>query len=295
MQSPDFLYDVAHTDVKAPTILKRRSYDGLSLNSAFFGFYAHAGFCSGLKQIGFRPSVIAGSSSGALIGSLIAAGIDADDIASMILALKKSDFWEGNRLTQLLKPLRHGLRRYSGMLSGAKIRSLLEPYIGGLDLSDFRIPMGVAVSNLTRGIRELRKSGNAIDLILASMTFPILFEIPVIDGDEFLDGGVVDSEPIKEMILDPSIKRIIIHDIENGRPVSDKALLRAFNGSSQIIQNETRELKDLLARKYGKQLIRIVTRTSYIHPGDMSEGRAAFEAGRQSALAHTPYLAKKKR
>lgn len=82
--------------------------------------------------------------------------------------------------------------------------------------------------------------------------------------------------------------------IENGRPVSDKALLRAFNGSSQIIQNETRELKDLLARKYGKQLIRIVTRTSYIHPGDISEGRAAFEAGRQSALAHTPYLAKKK-
>lgn len=127
------------------------------------------------------------------------------------------------------------------------------------------------------------------------MTFPILFEIPVIDGDEFLDGGVVDSEPIKEMILDPSIKRIIIHDIENGRPVSDKALLRAFNGSSQIIQNETRELKDLLARKYGKELIRIVTRTSYIHPGDMSEGRAAFEAGRQSALAHTPHLAKKRR
>ena len=86
------------------------------------------------------------------------------------------------------------------MLSGAKIRSLLEPYIGVLDLSDFRVPIGVAVSNLTRGIRDLRKSDNSIDLILASMTFPILFEIPVIDGDDFLDGGVVESEPIKEMI-----------------------------------------------------------------------------------------------
>ncbi|EQA44791.1 phospholipase, patatin family [Leptospira broomii serovar Hurstbridge str. 5399] len=268
---------------KSPTILIKKSFDALSLNSAFFGFFAHSGFVLGLKEIGFKPAKITGSSSGALIGSLIAAGIPPEEITRFILTLKKKDFWEGNVLSQFIKPFRKGLKKYSGFLSGKRIRDLLEPYIGGKNLKDFPTPIGLAVSNLTKGIRELRTEGNAIDLILASMTFPLLFEIPVIEGEEFLDGGVVDAEPIKELILDPSIKRIITHEIDNGKPSSSQPLLRAFDASVSVISSETRELKDLIARKYGKKIIRVITKTPYLHPNKMKEGRLALELGRRSA------------
>ncbi|TGK06854.1 alpha/beta hydrolase [Leptospira semungkisensis] len=268
---------------KAPNILIRKSYDALCFNSAFFGFYAHSGFALGLKEIGFVPSKIAGSSSGALIGSLIAAGLPPEEITRFILTLKKSDFWDGNVLTQFLKPFRKGLKNYSGLLSGKKIRNLLEPYLEGKDVSELPTKMGISVSNLTKGIRELRTNGNAIDLILASMTFPILFEIPNINGEEFLDGGVADAEPIKEFILDPSIKRIVIHDIENRKPVSEKILMRAFDSCVNVIASETKDLKELLAKKYGKKIIRVVTNTPYLHPNKMESGRLALELGRRSA------------
>ncbi|TGK12579.1 alpha/beta hydrolase [Leptospira fletcheri] len=271
---------------KSPNLWIKKRFDALSLNSAFFGFFAHSGFVLGLKEIGFRPAKITGSSSGALIGSLIAAGLPPEEITRFILTLKKKDFWEGNAISQILKPLRKGFRKYSGILSGARIRTLLKPYLGEKNLKDFPIPMGVAVSNLTKGVRELRTEGNAIDIILASMTFPLLFEIPIIEGDEFLDGGVVDAEPIKELILDPSIKRIITHEIDNGKPKSKQPLLRAFDASVDVISSETRELKDLLAKKYGKQIVRIATQTPYLHPNRMKNGRLALELGRRSAHSH---------
>ncbi|MFB5649030.1 patatin-like phospholipase family protein [Leptospira wolffii] len=268
---------------KSPNVLVRKSYDALAFNSAFFGFYAHSGFALGLKEIGFVPAKIAGSSSGALIGSLVAAGFPPEEITRLILTLKKSDFWDGSLLSQIWKPFKKGLRTYSGLLTGDKIRKLLEPYLGGKDLSHFPTEMGVSVSNLTKGIRELKKEGNAMDLILASMTFPFLFEIPNINGEEYLDGGVADAEPIKEFLLDPSIKRIVIHDIENRKPVSDKILIRAFDSCVSVISSETRELKELLAKKYGKKIVRVVTNTPYLHPNKMENGRLALELGRRSA------------
>ncbi|PJZ68068.1 alpha/beta hydrolase [Leptospira perolatii] len=271
---------------KSPTILVSKSYDALALNSAFFGFFAHSGFVLGLKEIGFKPARITGSSSGALIGSLFAAGIPPEEITRMILGIKKRDFWEGNSLSQFIKPIRKGLKKYSGILSGKRIRKLIEPYIGNKNLEDFPIPMGIAVSNLTKRIRELKTKGNAIDLVMASMTFPLLFEIPLIQGDEFLDGGVVDAEPIKELILDPKIKRIIVHDIDNAKPTSDNTLMRAFDACVSVISSETRELKDLLSKKYGKKIIRVVTKTPYLHPNKMTDGRKALELGRRSAHRH---------
>lgn len=268
---------------KSPNLIFKKSYDALALNSAFFGFYAHSGFSLGLKEIGFRPAAIAGSSSGALIGSLVSAGIPPEEITRFILTLQKSDFWDGNFFSQFLKPFRKGLKNYSGILSGKKIRTLLEPYLGGKDISEMPIKMGIAVSNLTKGIRELKTEGNIVDMIMASMTFPILFEVPNLNGEEFLDGGVADAEPIKEFILDPSIKRIVVHDIENRKPVSDKILMRAFDSCVSVIASETRDLKELLAKKYGKKIIRVVTNTPYLHPNKMENGRLALELGRRSA------------
>ncbi|PJZ50219.1 patatin-like phospholipase family protein [Leptospira saintgironsiae] len=268
---------------KSPNLIFKKSYDALALNSAFFGFYAHSGFSLGLKEIGFKPAAIAGSSSGALIGSLVSAGIPPEEITRFILTLQKSDFWDGNFFSQFLKPFRKGLKNYSGILSGKKIRTLLEPYLGNKDISEMPIKMGIAVSNLTKGIRELKTEGNIVDMIMASMTFPILFEIPNLKGEEFLDGGVADAEPIKEFILDPSIKRIVIHDIENRKPVSEKILMRAFDSCVSVIASETRDLKELLAKKYGKKIIRVVTNTPYLHPNKMENGRLALELGRRSA------------
>ncbi|TGN10428.1 patatin-like phospholipase family protein [Leptospira ilyithenensis] len=256
-----------------------KKHSALCLNSAFFGFFAHTGFVRGLQEIGFQPSVITGSSAGALIGALFASGADMKEVQMMILGLKKSDFWEGNSFTQIGRLIKKGFKGYSGILTGKSTRKLLYPYLGKKTFSELPMKLGVAVSNLTKAKRQLVAEGNVLDAVMASIAFPFLYEVQNVKGDDFLDGGIGDGEPIKELILDPSIDRIIIHQINNNKPLASSVIKRALDSSFQIIDSENEELKTLLAEARGKKLIRLVTNTPFLSPGDFSQGKFALAEG----------------
>jgi len=267
-----------------------RKHASLSLNSAFFGFFAHTGFVRGLQEIGFQPSIVTGCSSGALVGALYASGADMKEVESRILALRKKDFWEGNALHQLKRLFQKGIKDYSGFLTGKATREILFPFLGDKTFQELPIKLGLATSNLTDGRRELLREGKVIDAVMASIAFPFLYEVQEWQGKEYLDGGIADPEPIKELILDPSIDKIIIHSIDNQKPLSRNIIQRAFDASVKIIETETSELKDHLARKEGKTLLRIVTKTPYLSPRNFSEGRFAMAEGKGSAYQYSSQI-----
>ncbi|MBI3394896.1 MAG: patatin-like phospholipase family protein, partial [Spirochaetia bacterium] len=227
---------------------RSRSGTAVCLNAAFFGFYCHTGFVRGLQRIGVSPDRVTGSSAGALAGALFCAGVDLDKAAEDLLRLRKSDFWEGGWTWQALKILRHGWRSYSGLLSGRRIREILNRYMGGRMLHELHPPLGVAVSNLTVGSRQLLTHGNVVDAVMGSIAFPMLLELQEIDGEHFLDGGIADPEPIRELILDPHIDRIIVHEIASQNPPPSSRLGMALRSGVSVIEKETRELKELLAQ-----------------------------------------------
>lgn len=269
----------------------RKRKKALCLNSAFFGMYAHAGFMKGLSEIGYKPDMITGSSAGALIGALYSAGIEPHEIVQLLGTVRRSDFWEGSVVSQILKPLRRG-RSYSGMLSGKSLRKLLTPYLGGLLIEDLRVPLGIAAANITKGRKELIRSGSVIDAVLASMAFPILFELQQVGSDEYLDGGVADHEPITEFIMDPSVGHILVHAIESETEPARLALKRAFVGGVAVIDHETRVLKEHLAEWKNKRILRITTSAHPLGPGRLEAGERNMELGRQSALSHSREIKK---
>src|SRR5512138_1576520 len=66
----------------------------LAMSSGFFGFFAHAGVVSVLEEEGLTPARICGSSAGALVGGLWAAGVRAARIREELLALRREHFWD---------------------------------------------------------------------------------------------------------------------------------------------------------------------------------------------------------
>src|SRR5215831_14799966 len=66
----------------------------LALSSGFFGFFAHAGVMSVLEEEGLLPGRVCGSSAGALVGGLWAAGVAARRICDELLALRREHFWD---------------------------------------------------------------------------------------------------------------------------------------------------------------------------------------------------------
>ena len=80
----------------APTLREhlREAPFSLAMSSGFFGFFAHCGFLTVLEDEGLLPRRVTGSSAGALVGALWAAGLDASVLEDELRRLRRADFWD---------------------------------------------------------------------------------------------------------------------------------------------------------------------------------------------------------
>jgi NTE family protein len=69
------------------------------------------------------------------------------------------------------------------------------------NLEDLKLPLYIAAANLNTGRVVYFNQGNIVERIQASAAIPILFEPVEIDGQVYIDGGMLDNfpvEPIKD-------------------------------------------------------------------------------------------------
>jgi NTE family protein len=150
----------------------------LGMSSGFFGFYAHAGFVGALDHAQLLPARLTGSSAGALVAGLWAAGVDVASMTQELLALRRHDFWDPAP----------GLGLLRGELFAARLRALLPVE----RFAECRVPLAVSVFDLgTLGTRVVDR-GPLAPAIQASCTFPFLFQPQRVAGRPSLDGGVLD-------------------------------------------------------------------------------------------------------
>jgi NTE family protein len=167
----------------------------LVMSSGFFGFFAHCGVLQALLEAGLRPAGVAGSSAGALVAGMWAAGLEPADIRSELSALRREDFWDpGVGLGPLLPARGEGLG--PGLLRGGRFRRKLEALIPGRTFGQCRAPLSVSAFDLRdRRTRVLDQSAPRFPLapaIHASCAVPGLFQPVWLEGRPLVDGGVAD-------------------------------------------------------------------------------------------------------
>jgi NTE family protein len=150
----------------------------LALSSGFFGFFAHAGVVAVLEEEGLVPARVCGSSAGALVGGLWAAGLPARRIREELLALRREHFWD----------VRPGL----GLLRGALFRARLEALSPVRRFEECRIPLAVSAFDVLARRTAVLSEGTLAPALHASCAAPILFQPVRIGRRLYLDGGVLD-------------------------------------------------------------------------------------------------------
>jgi len=95
-------------------LLADSSKIGVVFSSGFFGFFAHAGFLSALRELKINPVGYAGSSSGAIVAAMAASGMSDDAIRELLLSVKKTDFWDPDEWHVILKKALGLFRGYTG-------------------------------------------------------------------------------------------------------------------------------------------------------------------------------------
>src|SRR5436305_1461254 len=150
----------------------------LAMSSGFFGFFAHAGFLSVLEDDGLLPARVCGSSAGALVAGLWAAGVPARRLCEELLLLRRAHFWDA----------RPGL----GLLRGALFRARLEALAPVKSFEECRVPLAVSVFDVAARRTTVLREGPLAPAVHASCAAPIMFQPVRIGRRLYLDGGILD-------------------------------------------------------------------------------------------------------
>ena len=187
---------------------------GLALGGGGSRGFAHLGAIKALKEKGIKPNVFSGTSAGSIVAALLAAQKTPDEIMEIIKDIKISD------ASKITLPA-HGFATLDKF--GMELDEILE----GKDFADLKHELYICASNLNTGKAEYINSGNVAKAVQASSSIPILFSPVEINGQLYVDGGLLDNVPVQPLI-DPC-DQIIAIDIS---PVKE---LDKVDGLSEII------------------------------------------------------------
>ncbi len=157
---------------------------GLVLSGGGTRGFAHLGVITALHEKGIKPDVISGTSVGALVGAFIAGGLTPEEILQIF---NKGRFF---KYTNLQFP-DNGLLKLNGL------REVIQKTISYKNIEDLPLPFYVSVSNLNTGTVEYKNSGPLGLTILASASIPVLFSPVEINGQLYVDGGLMDNIPVE--------------------------------------------------------------------------------------------------
>jgi NTE family protein len=173
----------------------------LVLSSGFFGFYAHCGTLLALEEAGLLPNAAAGSSAGALVGGVWAAGLEPAGLREELLGLRRSDFWDP------------GLG--AGLLRGDLFRDRLHRLLPATTFEQCPADLVVSVFDVLARSTHTLDTGPLAPAIHASCAVPVMFHPVWIRGRPFLDGGVADRPGIAGVGRD---ERVLLHHLASKSP-----------------------------------------------------------------------------
>jgi NTE family protein len=158
--------------------------------------FAHIGVFRALKELGIEPTVVAGTSIGALIGAAYARGMEASEMMDRARALKRRDLFRLNRMGMLLErqhspaiyleePLRNVVKAVAGTKRFDQLKKTL--LVNTVDIQ--------RGSQIVWGLPGLRDVSVA-DAVYASCALPGFYPPGEIAGRFCVDGGVLDNLPV---------------------------------------------------------------------------------------------------
>ncbi len=240
----------------------------ISFGASFLGFPTHLGFLRGLLSGGWKPHSVAGSSAGALVAGLYAAGLKLDAIEAAFTRPDLKRHFRERSFPRRAFGTFLGKRGMPAVLLGYKFERLLRDLVGELLIEDCPAArLHLAVTNLRTHAVELRDRGPLVETILASCALPGFLAPRQMDGELLWDGGLGSVVPVEQWIDDPAITHLATHSLLHEEMLQSRAHPERLNfpgamfAGHQLAADELLRWKLELARRAGKIIVPIETIT----------------------------------
>ena len=208
LSMPAQMQDTSGRDLKVGLVLSGGGAKGM----------AHIGALKVIEEAGVRIDYIGGTSMGAIVGALYASGYTANQLDSLFMNTDFTEIIQDNLPRSAMTFYeKEASERYALTLPFSKFRISFPAAISGgqniynelvkalyhvKDIRDFNqlpIPFFCIATDVETGEEILLDRGYLPEAIMASGTFPSLFEPSEVDGRILIDGGVLNNYPVDEV------------------------------------------------------------------------------------------------
>jgi NTE family protein len=157
--------------------------------------FAHIGVLKALQEKGIKPSVIAGTSIGAMLAAASAGGMQPEELARRAESLKRRDLFRINHFGMLMDRMKS-----RSIYMEEPLRELCEAVVPEGTFNDLPVKLLVNTVDIERATQIVwglpgLKDVSMRDAVYGSCALPGFFPPGEVDGRFCVDGGVVDNLP----------------------------------------------------------------------------------------------------
>jgi len=198
---------------------------GIALSGGGARGIAHLGVLKALNEAGVYPDLISGASAGSISGALYCAGYSPEESLKII------------KETKALSVFRPSYS-WKGLLSINKLGDILKKYLPQT-FAELKIPLIVTTTEINKGETVYFEDGNLVPTLLASSSIPVIFKPYIINGRNYVDGGILNNLPAEalqgrtETLIGVSCNPYgLIEKLDNAKHLMERSALLAINGNT---------------------------------------------------------------
>ena len=170
------------------TIKTKKPVIGLALGGGAARGFAHIGVIKALESQGIFPNLVVGTSAGSVIAALYASGYRGTELQKIALSLDEA------AITDWALPFSG---RFGGMIKGDALQAMVNRLVKNQTIENMSMPLGIVGTDLQTGNGVLFQRGDTGQAVRASCSIPGVFQPTIIQGKEYVDGGLVSPVPVR--------------------------------------------------------------------------------------------------
>jgi NTE family protein len=260
----------------------RRKKIGLALSGGAARGLAHVGVIDVLHKEGIPIDMIAGTSSGAVMGAIYAWNQDTDRMKAYAL----DPSWK--KMAPMIDPS----FPKTGFIKGKKIKKLLSTFIGGnIKFIDLKIPLACIATDIDTGEEVVIDHGSVLEALRASISIPGIFTLVKHEGRYLVDGGLTTPLPVntvKRMGADLIIAVNVTPDVST----RTEKIQKEPNIFQVLIQSIYIATYSLVRSGVENADIVIEPAVAHIGAGDFQKAEELLTLGEQAARNAIPEIKK---
>lgn len=236
--------------------------------------FAHIGVIKALESQGIRPDIVVGTSAGAVVGALYAAGYSGFDLQKIAFDLDEGKVGDLDFTTR-------------GFIKGESLQNFVNRAVKYRPIEKLGKPFAAVATDLQTGEKVVFRTGNTGMAVRASSSVPGVFQPMRINGKDYVDGGLTSPVPVEEA-------RAMGADIVIAVDISSHPRYAKVGDAVDILL-QTFTIMEQSITRYETATADVVIRPAMgsIGPTDFDDRNLAIMEGEKAGLAAVPLIMQK--